>query len=251
MAFREFMGALSSARRFMAFVVLLAFSALSIFAFAPSVFAADSNVTFEGGAEKFVFYPGSAWSETDLFHEFNDLMPGDTITETITVKNESAGDDYDYVNIYLRAVPHDEQSNPLTESVEASGETVATMSDFLSKLSLTVKNNGETIFEAAPSKLDGLKSNVLLGSFRQDEGTTLTVTLKVPSSLGSRYMNRVGEVDWVFTAEAMKDGEPVVIPEKAPDTGFLGTGVDGVVVGGIAAAVVVALLGVLTARKRA
>ena len=37
--------------------------------------------------------------------------------------------------------------------------------------------------------------------------------------------------------------------EKAPDTGFLGTGVDGVVVGGIAAAAVVALLGVLVSRK--
>ena len=174
-------------------------------------YALDGNVTYQGGAEKFVFLPGSGYTDTDLFDGFKNVMPGDELTQTIQVKNGFFGTGS--VRIYLRAVAHDEQKNPLSEAVAASGETVATMSDFLSQLSMQVyKQDGTCIFSGSPNELDGLKNNVLLANVPRGKSVTLNVVLGVPSDLGNEYANRVGEVDWVFTAEELD-------PQGNPKTG--------------------------------
>ena len=159
---------------------------------------AESKVTYEGGAEKFVFLPGSEYSETDLFENFKGVMPGDVITQEITVQNNYTK--AEKVNIYLRAVVHDEQGNPLSEEV-ARTEDLVSMQDFLSQLTMTVKQGDKVLFSASPDELDGLKENVLLGAFPGKSYTKLVVELSVPIKLGNEYANRVGEVDWVFTAE--------------------------------------------------
>ena len=159
---------------------------------------AESKVTYEGGAEKFVFLPGSEYSETDLFENFKGVMPGDVITQEITVQNNYTK--AKKVNIYLRAVVHDEQGNPLSEEV-ARTEDLVSMQDFLSQLTMTVKQGDKVLFSASPDELDGLKENVLLGTFPGRSKTILTVELSVPIELGNEYANRVGEVDWIFTAE--------------------------------------------------
>ena len=174
-------------------------------------YALDGNVTYQGGAEKFVFTPGSGYTDTDLFDGFKNVMPGDVLTQTIQVKNGFFGTGS--VKIYLRAVAHDEQANPLSPNVAAAGETVATMSDFLSQLSMQVyKQDGTCIFSGSPNELDGLKNNVLLANVPRGKSVTLTVVLGVPSDLGNEYANRVGEVDWVFTAEELD-------PQGNPKTG--------------------------------
>lgn len=159
---------------------------------------AESKVSYEGGAEKFVFLPGSEYTETDLFENFKGVMPGDVITQEITVQNNYTK--AEKVKIYLRAVLHDEQGNPLSEEV-AKSEDVVSMQDFLSQLTMTVKQGDKVLFSASPDELDGLKENVLLGTFPGKSHTKLVVELSVPIELGNEYANRVGEVDWVFTAE--------------------------------------------------
>lgn len=159
---------------------------------------AESKVTYEGGAEKFVFLPGSEYSETDLFENFKGVMPGDVITQEITVQNNYTK--AEKIKIYLRAVVHDEQGNPLSEEV-ARTEDLVSMQDFLSQLTMTVKQGDKVLFSASPDELDGLKENVLLGAFPGKSYTKLVVELSVPIELGNEYANRVGEVDWVFTAE--------------------------------------------------
>lgn len=170
---------------------------------------ADSSVSYEGGAEKFVFLEGSEYTDTDLFEGFKNVMPGDELSQTITVKNSFTGSDG--VKIYLRAVAHDEAGNPLSPNVAAETDLVS-MLDFLSQLSMTVKQGDRVLFEASPDELDGLKDNVLLGTFTGKAKTELTVTLSVPIELGNEYMNRIGEVDWVFTAEEFSNS-------NAPKTG--------------------------------
>ena len=174
-------------------------------------YALDGNVTYQGGAEKFVFTPGSGYTDTDLFDGFKNVMPGDELTQTIQVKNGFFGTGS--VKIYLRAVAHDEAANPLSENVAATGETVATMSDFLSQLSMQVyKQDGTCIFSGSPNELDGLKNNVLLANVPRGKSVELTVVLGVPLDLDNKYANRVGEVDWGFTAEELD-------PQGNPKTG--------------------------------
>jgi hypothetical protein len=76
---------------------------------------AASNVIFVGGAEEFVFMPGSVYSDSDLFENFKGVMPGDVITQRIIVKNNSGTE----VRIFLRADPVEDKQR-----------------DFLSRLNL-------------------------------------------------------------------------------------------------------------------
>ncbi len=174
-----------------------------------SAFAADASVTYTGGG--FEFGPGSEMSETQLFPEFENVMPGDVLTQKITVTNRS--DNSDYIKIYLRAEAHDENTNPLETGVKDT-ETVASMTDFLKQLGMKVTNGSEVIFESSPDQTADLTENVLLGALRYGESLDLTVELTVPADLGNEYAERSGEVDWIFTAEELNDGASMNISLK-------------------------------------
>lgn len=177
---------------------------LVVMSMSVTAFAASPSITFEGFSKGFDFRPGSEYTETDLFGSFKNVMPGDTVTETITFTNSAT--DCDFVNLYMRAEAHDETDNPLSPKV-AEKESVATMTEFLSKLSMKVWNGTELIYDASPDQLDGLKSNKLLGTFRTGETATLKVELSVPIELDNKYANRVGEVDWIFHVEAYNESQ--------------------------------------------
>ena len=180
-------------------LMLLAVLSMSVTAFAES-----PSITFKGHSKGFDFQPGSDYTATDLFGNFKNVMPGDTVEETITFTNSAA--DCDFVNLYMRAEAHDEKENPLSENVKGK-ETLATMTDFLSKLSMEVWNGTELIYKASPDQLGGLQSNTLLGTFRTGETGKLTVKLSVPIDLDNKYANRVGEVDWIFHVEAYNESQ--------------------------------------------
>jgi len=184
-----------------------------------------SEITYSGGAEEFVFLPGSGYTSSDLFDSFKNVMPGDTRTETITITNDS--DDSDYIKLYMRAEPHDESENPLTYSEtfeNADGkdqadipgqrdETAATMRGFLAQLTLTVETEDGEVLNAIPENNNDLTEGVYLGKFYKGDDTELKVTLEVPIDLGNEYANRVGEVDWVFTAEHFNDPDEPPTPQ--------------------------------------
>ena len=172
--------------------------ALLVLLASSSAFAAAS-VTFEGGAEKFVFLPGSAYSDTDMFENFKGVMPGDVLTQKIAVKNTSDAE----VRIYMRAEPVEEIHR-----------------DFLSQLKLEVECKDTQIFSAAASETAQLTENTLLGTFKTAGSTELTVTLTVPIELGNEYMCTMGVVPWTFLVEEVPE-------DDTPHTGDdfeLGTG---------------------------
>lgn len=183
----------------------LILSLIMVMSLATTAFAAGPSIEFKGFTEGFEFEPGSEYTETDLFDNFKNVMPGDVLTEEISFTNSAT--DCDFINLYMRAVAHDEAGNPLSTNVAASGETVATISDFLAQLSMKVWNGTELIYDASPDELDGLQENKFLGTFRTGDTATLKVELSVPITLGNDFANRVGEVDWVFHVEAYNESQ--------------------------------------------
>ena len=177
---------------------------LIVMSLSSTAFAAAPSITFKGFTSGFDFKPGSEYTETDLFNSFKNVMPGDTVTETITFTNSAS--DCDFVNLYMRAEAHDETANPLSPKV-AEKETVAAMTEFLSKLSMKVWNGTELIYDAAPNELGGLGSNKFLGTFRSGETATLKVELSVPIDLDNKFADRIGEVDWIFHVEAYNESQ--------------------------------------------
>ena len=203
-------------------MVIAALAALTV----PAL-AADAVVRREGTSGLVIETVGSGYTDTDLFGSFKNVMPGDELTEDITVKNSVNG--FDYVKLYIRAVPHDEQGNLLTydeafentdgkdkQNIEGMrDETVATMADFLAQLSMDVylvnaDETKEIIFSASPDQSAQLTDSVLLGTFAKGESAKLQAVLHVPAGLDNKYANRVGEVDWLFTVEGFNNEKPLI-----------------------------------------
>lgn len=160
--------------------------------------AAESHVIYTGGAENFIFAPGSDHAPTDLFYAFKDVMPGDNIQQTITVKND-ASNKYK-IEVYMRALGGHKDSV-----------------DFLSQLSLTVTKGSDAVMFGAPADQPAQLSDwVYLGTLRPGGECDLIVTLHVPVTLDSQYMNMVGYLDWEFAVVEFLDESTV--PES-PSTG--------------------------------
>ena len=166
-----------------------------------TAFAEDGKVTYSGNSGDFVFEPGSEHSPTDLFPNFKDVMPGDELTQKITVKNNANNEVK--VKIYMR-------------SLGAQPDSV----EFLSQLGLKVKLSDDNemgyMFDAAANETAQLTDWVCLGTLYSGGEVNLDVTLTVPVELDNEFQNRVGWLDWEFKVEeyAIEPDDP-----KPPATG--------------------------------
>lgn len=213
-------------KRFSALLLaLMLVLAVSVPAFAEG----GPTVTFKGKWDGFEITPGSTYTSTDLFGNFKNVMPGDTLTQNITFTNKSK--DSDYIELYLRAVPHDLPDNPLSEGVEQFLKPDGTptlpedANEFLSQLTMrvyllrtTLPMNSEKppvttktlLFEGSPDQAGNLAQAVYLGAYEYNETAELCVELDIPIELDNTYAGRIGEVDWVFTAEGFNNEQLTV-----------------------------------------
>ena len=165
-------------KRILTCVIMLAV----FFSVSMSAFADSGNVTYLGSAKEFIFEPGSVYSPTDLFPEFKEVMPGDRISQVITLKNDPSNKVK--VKLYMRSLGARSDSK-----------------DFLSKLDLEVIQLEETeLFDAKADKAAQLEDWTYLGTLYSGGEIDLELTLEVPKSLGNEYSNRRGYLEWEFHA---------------------------------------------------
>lgn len=136
-------------------------------------------------------------ADTNLFDSFEDVMPGDTLTQNVRVQT-AAGNPNRY-RIYLYARP----------SAEA-GQTEG----FLEAMQLAVMKNGVRLpVEQANAGTQG----VLLGAFDANQSEDLTVQLTVPIEMGNEFQGANGLVDWMFYAEQETGDTPPPNPDPNPN----------------------------------
>ena len=193
-------------------------SAMCITAFA------QGNVTYEGNAKEFVFAPGSEYSPTDLFTDFKGVMPGDSITQQVVIKNTA--DKKVTVRIYMRALGAQEGSE-----------------EFLSRMNLTVSGNRE-IFNAPADQTAQLTDWVYLGEFSSGAEAAMDVTLHVPITMDDDFQESIGYLDWQFKAEEIPVPTPVVPTPETGDTMNMGLWI------GLAAVCALGVVFVVVAKNR-
>lgn len=182
-------------KKMMKYMAALALAVMLLSTMCLTAFA-QGNVTYEGRAQEFVFAPGSDYSPTDLFTDFKGVLPGDSITQQVVIRNTA--DKNVTVRIYMRALGAQEGSE-----------------EFLSQMNLTVSGNRE-IFNAPADQTAQLTDWVYLGEFSSGAEAAMDVTLSVPLTMDNDFQERVGYLAWQFKAEEIPVETPVV---PTPETG--------------------------------
>ena len=148
-----------------------------------TIHAADTNVSFDGDAEDFIFLDGSQ----DLFDNFKNIV----------LKN----DDHRELRFYLSADVLD------SLDTDTSG---------LSVYNITITNEGEEFYNGTLDDLAALSSgrmseDTLLASLQKGETTTVTMTLEVNGdSMDNTYQNREGLIKFNFSVEELDDQSTIV-----------------------------------------
>ena len=170
-------------KRLLTFILTLMIASVVVL----SVSAANGNVIYSGDSGKFIFEPGSEYSPTDLFANFKDVMPRDSISQNITVRNNASKS----VKISMRALGAHEDSK-----------------EFLSKLNLRVEKLTDTkLFQASADATAQLTEWTVLGVLSTGGEAELKVILDVPESLDNEQQSQIGYLDWEFMVEEIDDGK--------------------------------------------
>lgn len=154
----------------------------------------------DGNGARFTFTHTADGSGTNLFPNFSNCMPGDSLTQTIRVqadgKNGVQG-----AKIYLRA--------EIDGDASAKEGSAISYNDVLDHIGMTVSKDGIVIASNKTAKLfsqldaaDGLKSNVFIAEVGpKTDPVDLDVTIDVDPAMGNAFQEAAAHITFVFSVE--------------------------------------------------
>lgn len=168
-------------------VILCTAMMLSVIGAVPAG-AAVPTVIYDGEEKAFTL---EDMEDTDLFPELKEMMPGDEVTQEITVRADHVQGP---VTVYLTA-----------------GEAAQEMPEVFRYVHMTVRTDEKMVSEGTLGAPGGLENGVELFTFDGPGEEELEVTLKVDVEAGNELMDARAEVDWTFTVQDYSESDAVVI----------------------------------------
>lgn len=149
------------------------------------------RVTYEGAARNLVAVP------EDFFTNLDQAMPGDVISDTITISNTTDTT----AEFFFRT--------------ETPGQLTEEELDLLQQFQLTIEHNGQNLY-SGDLEAAALNKAISLGTYQAGESGTLRFTLSLPKELKNDYARRESFVNWIFSVQ----GEEEIDQMAAPKTGL-------------------------------
>lgn len=152
------------------------------------------------------------YQDKDLFSNMKNLMPGDTIENTVKLSNDSGRT----VTIYMKAYPDFESADgkiATRSDSTASADGKTFKGDVLDQITMTLTLDDKVIYKGSADgekPVDAEKYQVLtegdygisLGSFSSDSSKILKVELALPGpEFDNSFADSFDAVDWVFCVE--------------------------------------------------
>ena len=186
----------------------LVLASVMMFGFAISGFAAG-QVTYTSKDKSFTLAPGTEYSDTDLFDEMKDMMPGDKIDQTVRfVYNGKSGVT---AKVYLKAViPADETGELVDKEL---------YQHLLSMITLKVEGEKGVLYEGPANDPGKLGEFVHIASLRKGDETDLTVTAKLSLEADNEFRDKAAKIQWIFKIEEIPD--PPHVPDTSDNTGVM------------------------------
>lgn len=170
-------------------------------------------VTFSGKEEGFQF----SESDTDLFANFKNLLPGCSRTQKIRIKNSSQ----DKTEIFLHAEAANQE-----QMTDKQKRLVSLMLSKYAKI--IVKQGNKTLYQGP---VDGnllkteysMGNEISLGTFEPGENQDLNVTLSMSRQMDNEMQSLSGKVKWIFTAKGQEEGgTSTAVPKTGDSTDLAG-----------------------------
>ena len=126
----------------------------------------------------------------DLFKDFKGMMPGDSMTQTITVRAEHLGTGYACISLRTEYDNGDLTTNGVDGEIEDYQTLVRSP-----YVTLTVRRDGVVLDTAS------LEEGVMLGKFMNGDEVELEVTLSIDILAGNELAGLQAGIGWVFITE--------------------------------------------------
>lgn len=199
----------------------------------------NGQVVFTENAHEFVSLPTD-----DLFLNFKNVMPGDTVEQEIEIKNENN----DKVNIYLYALQVDESGYTSAEQKEIADELMKLMQIELTSID---KDGNSIVIYRGPlygESEDGTfnmhtnQNAISLGEYAKGDSSKIIAKLVIPPELDNRYANAVAKIKWVFTASGEGEETPPPVPPVTGESMKLVYILGGVLAGSLLIVIILTLV---------
>jgi len=154
----------------------------------------NSTVIYESGTENHV------QTDDGFFDNLGGLLPGDSVSEEITILNSSKNNNHYYLTL----------DNDLSNNEKKR----------LEEFKLVIKDSKGNV--VLSTTLADTKKN-LLGTFGADEGDSYTIEIKLPKEANNEVSKLLAKIKWEFSLEEVGENQEVVENHEidTPATGDL------------------------------